>query len=63
MAIAAAADALSERTGVIVVHPMGPEMAGAVDAARATIGPELVDALVAAGRAMSPRDVLAMLAG
>jgi tetratricopeptide (TPR) repeat protein len=61
--IAAAADALCERTGVIVGHPMGPEMAGNVDAARSTVGPELLDALVAAGRAMSPRDVLAMLAG
>ena len=60
--IAAAADALSERTGATVVHPMGPEMTGRMDAARATIEPELLDALVAAGRTMSPRHVLAMLA-
>jgi len=61
--IAAAADALSERTGEVVVHPMGPEMAGRVDAARATIGNELLEALVAAGRAMSPGAVLRMTAG
>jgi non-specific serine/threonine protein kinase len=61
--IAAAADALSERSGEILAHPMGPEMAGNVDAARTSIGPELLDALVAVGRAMSPRDVLTMLAG
>jgi non-specific serine/threonine protein kinase len=61
--IAAAADALSERTGVIVVHPMGPEMEGHVETARATIGTELREALVAAGRAMSPGAVLTMIAG
>lgn len=61
--IAAAADAIAERTGVVVAHPMGPEMAGHVDTARATIGEELLAALVLAGRAMSPGDVLAMIAG
>lgn len=61
--IAAAADAMSERTGVVVVHPMGPEMGGQVEAARATIGKELLEALVAAGREMSPGDVLTMIAG
>ncbi|QJR34293.1 protein kinase domain-containing protein [Gemmatimonas groenlandica] len=61
--IAAAAEAMTERTGVVVVHPMGPEMGGQVDAARATIGKELLDALVAAGRDMSPGDVLTMIAG
>jgi hypothetical protein len=61
--IAAAADALSERTGVIVVHSMGPEMEGHVETARATIGTELREALVAAGRAMSPGAVLTMIAG
>jgi hypothetical protein len=61
--IAAAADALSERTGVMVGHPMGPEMEGHVETARATIGTELREALVAAGRAMSPGAVLTMIAG
>ena len=61
--IAAAADAIAERTGVVVAHPMGPEMAGHVDTARATIGEELLAALVLAGRAMSPGDVLTMIAG
>ncbi|WP_373067231.1 tetratricopeptide repeat protein, partial [Gemmatimonas sp.] len=61
--IAAAADAMSERTGVVVVHPMGPEMGGQVEAARATIGKELLEALVAAGREMSPGAVLTMIAG
>lgn len=61
--IAAAADALTERTGVVVAHPMGPEMTGLVDTARATIGQELLEALVVAGREMSPGAVLAMIAG
>ncbi|WP_411279540.1 protein kinase domain-containing protein [Gemmatimonas sp.] len=61
--IAAAAEAMSERTGVVVEHPMGPEMGGQVESARATIGKELLEALVAAGRAMSPGDVLTMIAG
>jgi len=61
--IAAAADAMSERTGVVVEHPMGPEMGGQVEAARATIGKELLEALVAAGREMSPGAVLTMIAG
>jgi hypothetical protein len=61
--IAAAADAIAERTGVVVAHPMGPEMAGHVDTARATIGQELLEALVVAGRAMSPGAVLTMIAG
>ena len=60
--IAAAAEAMSERTGVVVEHPMSPEMGGQVDAARATIGRELLEALVAAGREMSPRAVLTMIA-
>ena len=61
--IAAAADAMSERTGVVVEHPMGPEMGDRVEAARATIGKELLEALVAAGREMSPGAVLTMIAG
>lgn len=61
--IAAAADAMSERTGVVVEHPMSPEVGGQVEVARATIGRELLDALVAAGREMSPGDVLTMIAG
>ncbi len=60
--IAAAADAMSERTGVVVEHPMGPEMGGQVAAARATIGKELLEALVATGREMSPGAVLTMIA-
>ena len=61
--IAAAADAIAERTGVVAAHPMGPEMTGLVDTARATIGQELLEALVVAGREMSPGAVLAMIAG
>jgi tetratricopeptide (TPR) repeat protein len=61
--IAAAADAMSERTGVVVEHPMGPEMGSQIEAARATIGKEMLEALVAAGREMSPGAVLTMIAG
>lgn len=61
--IAAAADAMSERTGVVVEHPMSPEVGSQVEVARATIGKELLTALVAAGRDMSPADVLTMIAG
>ena len=61
--IAAAADAMSERTGVVVEHPMSPEMGGQVETARGTIGKEMLEALVAAGREMTPAAVLAMIAG
>jgi tetratricopeptide (TPR) repeat protein len=60
--IAAAADAVAERSGVEVAHPMGPEMSRSIEAARATIGQELLAALAAAGREMMPGAVLTMIA-
>lgn len=61
VAIAAAAEMLSRRAGVVVEHPLAPGVAERIDALRASIPKEQLDVLVASGSAMTPADVLAIL--
>jgi non-specific serine/threonine protein kinase len=61
VAIAAAAQALSQRAGIVVAHPMDPEVVSRIDALKASIPKGRLDGLVANARALSPAAVLAML--
>lgn len=60
--IAAAAQALSTRAGVMVEHPMAPGVAERIDALRASIPREQLQALLDSGTALSPAAVLTMVA-
>ncbi len=62
MAIAAAAQALSERAGVVIAHPMDPGLVGRIEALKASIPKGTLDGLVANASALSPAAVLAMVA-
>lgn len=61
--IAAAAQVMSARAGVIVEHPMAPGVSERIEALRASIPSEQLDTLVESGSALSPADVLALIAG
>jgi tetratricopeptide (TPR) repeat protein len=61
VAIAAAAQALSERAGFVVEHPMDPEVVSRIDALKASIPQGRLDGLVATARVLSPAAVLAMV--
>ncbi len=58
--IAAAADALSSRAGVVLSHPMDPGVVGRIEALKASIPRGTLDGIVAHGSALSPAMVLAM---
>lgn len=60
--IAVAAQAMSERAGAVVDHPMAPGMAERIAAFRAAIPKQELDVLVASGSALTPAAVLAMVA-
>jgi len=62
VAIAAAADALSKRAGVVVEHPMDPGVVGRIEALKASIPKAALDGLVSNAAALSPAAVLAMVA-
>jgi predicted ATPase len=62
VAIAAAADALSKRAGVVVEHPMDPGVVGRIEALKASIPKAALDGLVENAAALSPAAVLAMVA-
>ncbi|MDP9176521.1 MAG: protein kinase [Gemmatimonadota bacterium] len=59
--IAAAAQVMSERAGVVVEHPMAPGVSERIEALRASIPKQHLDELVASGSALSPAAVLAMV--
>jgi predicted ATPase len=59
--IAAAAEALSERAGVVVEHPMDPGLVGRIDALKASIPKGKLDGIVAQASALSPAAILAMV--
>jgi predicted ATPase/tRNA A-37 threonylcarbamoyl transferase component Bud32 len=59
--IAAAAEVMSERAGVVVEHPMAPGVSEQIEALRASIPRKQLEELVAAGSALSPAAVLAMV--
>jgi hypothetical protein len=61
VAIAAAAQALSERAGIVVAHPMDPQVVSRIDALKASIPKGRLDGLVANARVLSPAAVLAMV--
>jgi tetratricopeptide (TPR) repeat protein len=63
LVIAAAAQVLSERAGVVVEHPMAPGITERFDALQASIPQDRLAAMAEPGRAMSPADILAMVAG
>ena len=58
--IGVAAQAMAERAGVAVEHPMAPGMAERIEALRASIPPPQLEELVSSGSALSPAEVLAM---
>ena len=62
VAIAAAANALSERAGVVIAHPMDPGLASRIEALKASIPQGTLDGLVANASTLSPAAVLAMIA-
>ncbi len=61
VAIAAAAEALSQRAGVVIAHPMAPDLADRIATLKASIPRGDLDALVARASAMTPEAVLGML--
>ncbi len=61
VAIAAAAHALSERTGVVIEHPMDPGVVNRIDALKASIPKGTLDGLVSNASVLSPAAVLAMI--
>ena len=62
VSIAAAADALSARAGVVIAHPMDPGLAARIEALKATIPKATLEGLVSDASALSPAAVLAMTA-
>ena len=63
LGLAATAQVMSAKAGVVVAHPMAPGVAERIEALRASIPKQELDALVASGSAMSPAAVLALIAG
>ncbi len=59
--IAAYAEALSQRAGVVIAHPMAPGLAERIEALKATIPRGELDDLVAAASTLTPAAVLAMV--
>lgn len=59
--IAAAAKALSDRAGVVVEHPMDPDVADRIEALKASIPKTTLDGLVASASTLSAAMILAML--
>jgi serine/threonine-protein kinase PknK len=62
LAIATAAEAMSERAGVVVEHPLAPGVADQIEALKAGVPREQLDALRAGGATLTPADVLKMVA-
>ena len=60
--IAAAADALSQRAGVVVEHPLAPEVYERIEALKGSIPRSELDGIVADGSELTPAAVLAMIA-
>jgi hypothetical protein len=61
LVIAAAAQEMSTRAGVVVDHPMAPAFAERIAEMRASVANEDLTALVAAGGGMTPAAVIAMV--
>ena len=63
VAIAAAADALSKRAGIVVDHTMDPGVVGRIEALKAFIPTGTLDGLVANAGELTPAAVLALVGG
>ena len=63
VSIAAAADALSKRAGIVVDHTMDPGVVGRIEALKASIPRGTLDGLVANASALTPAAVLSMVGG
>jgi tetratricopeptide (TPR) repeat protein len=61
VSIAAAAQALSERAGIVIDHAMVPGVVERIEALKASIPKGTLDGLVAKAGAMTPAEVLAMV--
>ena len=61
VSIAAAADALSKRAGIVVDHTMDPGVGSRIEALKATIPKRTLDGLVANASELTPAAVLAMV--
>jgi len=59
--IAAAAQALSSRAGVVIEHPMDPGLAERIEALKASIPKRTLDGIVAEASTLTPAAVLAMV--
>jgi tetratricopeptide (TPR) repeat protein len=59
--IAGAAQALSERAGVVCDHPMDPGVVDRIEALKVSIPKGTVDGILAHARELSPKDVLALI--
>ncbi|MGK7313272.1 MAG: protein kinase domain-containing protein [Candidatus Longimicrobiales bacterium M2_2A_002] len=62
LAIATAAEAMSQRAGVVVEHPLAPGVAEQIEALKASVPREKLLAVQASGAALTPNEVLAMVA-
>jgi len=62
VSIAAAAEALSLRAGVVIAHPMDPGLAQRIEALKASIPKGELAGLVSAASALTPAAILEMLA-
>ena len=60
--IAAAADALSARAGIVVEHPTDPAVVGRIEALKASIPRGTLDGLMANASQLTPAAVSAMVA-
>ncbi len=60
--IAAAAQALSERAGIVIAHPMDPGLASRIEALKASIPKGTLDGLVANAGTLTPAAIVAMVA-
>jgi predicted ATPase/tRNA A-37 threonylcarbamoyl transferase component Bud32 len=61
VAIAAAAQEMSARAGVVVEHPMAPGVADRIETLKASVPKQELDGLLASGSAMTAAAVLAMV--
>jgi non-specific serine/threonine protein kinase len=62
LTLATAADALSQRAGVVVDYPMAPGVEDRIEALKASIPRDELEALVASGSALTPAEALALVA-
>ena len=60
--LAAAAEVLAERAGVVVEHPMAPGLAAQIETLKASVPRDALEGFTAQGRSLTPADVAALVA-